>query len=371
MAAFIQIRFNDRLFEHNIAGTIRILTTRVERMPDLSTHPTHPRLADTGEPQPECLLLIIGESLSRTHMSLYGYEYPTTPRLEARAAGGRLIPFTAASSPATVTVPSFKQMMTRNSLANPDSVPWYDCTTIPELARAAGYTSDWISNQSHYGRHDSGVGIFADICDHNKFIGNEYVGIYRYTYDGDLLAPLDSTIAAPSAKPRLIIVHLMGSHAAFHFRYPGAEAHFKGDDYPALPPESAVTMAHYDNSVLYNDKVVDAMFDKIEGLDAIAVYLSDHALDVFDADNTFSGNGRATIPASMAAAHRIPLMFYVTRRYAARRPETVRRLRRGAANPVNTDNLIYTIASLMGRRFADSAPDSPAAASERNTSGKN
>ena len=58
-------------------ATVHDMLERNEKRPSLR------HFTDTNPGLPATLVLIIGESTNRQHMSLYGYPRPTTPRLDA------------------------------------------------------------------------------------------------------------------------------------------------------------------------------------------------------------------------------------------------------------------------------------------------
>lgn len=156
-----------------------------EELPDLHKYCTFPKLVSDGRAYPQNVVLIIGESFSRCHSSLYGYGKQTNPRLAQLKRTSRLYVYDRISSPALNTVPAFKNFM---STWNPSSgKEWYVGVTIPEIAHLCGYKSYWISNQSKNGLWDNVVGLYADLCDNNYFVGEKSAGLDRKTYDEDVL----------------------------------------------------------------------------------------------------------------------------------------------------------------------------------------
>jgi heptose-I-phosphate ethanolaminephosphotransferase len=49
-------------------------------------------------------------------------------------------------------------------------------------------------------------------------------------------------------------------------------------------------MAEYDNSVLYNDYVVSEIIKCFADKDAVVLYFSDHAIDLFETDEKYCGH---------------------------------------------------------------------------------
>lgn len=65
------------------------------------------------------LVLVIGESTTRQHMSLYGYTRPTTPKLEALR--GQLTVFNEVFASRPYTIEALQQILTFADQENPNS----------------------------------------------------------------------------------------------------------------------------------------------------------------------------------------------------------------------------------------------------------
>ncbi len=72
----------------------------------------------------------------------------------------------------------------------------------------------------------------------------------------------------------LIIFHLLGQHVKYNQRFPSDHRHFKAEDYEKkradLDGKQRNVLADYDNAVLYNDSIVDAIISRFEDKEAIA-----------------------------------------------------------------------------------------------------
>lgn len=82
-----------------------------DEVPDLSLYYTDPRLVYDESTLPEKVIVIIGESFTKTHSSLYGYPICTNPKLGALQKDSTLFVFDDVCSPATFTVPAFKYIL--------------------------------------------------------------------------------------------------------------------------------------------------------------------------------------------------------------------------------------------------------------------
>lgn len=178
--------------------------------------------------------MIIGESFSKGHSSLYGYEKPVNPRLEALKKEGQLITFDQVESMTPGTISSFKSIMAEWRPEYENSCQWYECTTLQEIMRTAGYRTIWVSNQSAKGVYDNVVGRYAELCDTSLFVGNKFAGMSRKDLDKEVI-PLVRSFTEMNTKKNMYFIHLMGSHCAFELRYPVHFNQYHPEDYPTVP----------------------------------------------------------------------------------------------------------------------------------------
>ena len=151
----------------------------------------------------------------------------------------------------------------------------------------------------------------------------------------------------------LSVIHLLGSHVAYYLRYPKHYNRFRPADYDRPTRRQRIVLSSYDNTVLYNDMVVSRLMRLYDRQDAIVIYFSDHAQDLFESDRHFFGHGRDGVPASEAAAAAIPMMVYMTPAFRRRHPDTEALIRRAAARPFNTTDLTVLLMQIMHTEFAE------------------
>ena len=324
-------------------------------LPDLNAYRQNPELTLTDD-APDNVVLIIGESFSRSNSSLYGYGKETNPKLGALVRKGELSVFNDVTSYTTTTIPSFKAMMMAYRSEYSDSVEWYECLTLIEVMQKAGYKAHWVSNQSKRGICDNEVGLFAEMCDDEAFAGDKLSGMKRVTYDDELLPLLENSIRVSSGK-NFYVVHLMGSHAQFSSRYPAAYSRFSAKDYrgshPQLSSDDRLLLAEYDNSVLYNDNVVYEMMMRFADRDATVVYLSDHGIDVFASSDDYIGHAIKNNETSMSASREIPFVIYTSDQCRREHPGLHERIKRSVGNSLVTDWLMYTVMDIAGVESVD------------------
>lgn len=310
--------------------------------------PQNPSVAHDPSDAPRKIVVIIGESLCRSHCSLYGYEKCTQPLLELLRDRGELYVFSHPSSPAVHTMASLQRIV--GTWDGDPRVNWYECPTFIEIARLSGYRVSWISNQSCKGVYDNPVVKIAEFCDRRRFTSDGMYGIESGGYDEAIVAPVKEWI---DDRKDLTVIHLMGSHVSYANRYPPGYAVFKASDYGHLPSTQRSTVACYDNSVLYNDSVVGVLMAAYAGQDAVVFYFSDHAQDLYDTDPAYFGHSRPEDPASVAVGKAVPLLVYMSPVFQTRHPGMARRIAASVGNDADLSNFTYTLMDVMHTRFTD------------------
>lgn len=340
---------NSAIYEDGILAKLQfIISYQVPE--DLRLHYKHPVLDFRKDSLPQNVVLIIGESLTKHHCSLYGYDKPTNPLLSSLRDSSSLIVFKNVTSPGTSTVQSFKYFMGTHKIS--DKQDWYSGIVIPEIIEIAGYKSHWISNQAGRGMFDNVIRRYAELCSDYYFNGDSFTGLFAKTqYDEDLIRIVRDNILRDSCKV-FTIVNLMGNHFDFNRRYPATFNRFKATDYPNNLSTQRQTLAEYDNSVLYNDSVVYELMKAFENEEAIVFYFPDHGLDLFYTSDDYAAHAKQT-PESQKVGKEIPFVIYLTDRFRKRYPLMVERMQESVDKQFCTDDLIYTLMDIMNIRFHD------------------
>ena len=235
------------------------------------------------------IVLVIGESYNKHHSQLYGYDKPTTPRQVTMAKEGSLVPFSDVVSSWNLTSFVFKHMLSLWSVG--DSGVWCDKPLFPEVFRRAGYHVTFITNQflpnAKEAVYDFSGGFFLnDSALNSRLFDERNTTLYRY--DDGVVKELKPSF---SYKGCLTILHLMGSHVDYSARYPKTFRQFTPQQYdrPELTAKQLQTLAHYDNSLLYNDSILKAITNHFVDKDAVVIYVPDHGEEVFDSEPYISG----------------------------------------------------------------------------------
>lgn len=318
-------------------------------VPYLKEYQTQPQITYIKERKPQNIVMLIGESFSKSHSSLYGYTKSTNPRLTT-IKDSLLFVYNDIKSASTGTFQSIRCIMSTYKPEYKDSIEWYKCITLPAIMQTTGYQTYWISNQSKIGIFDTGVGRYADLCNYQHFVGDKFAGLNRTDKDEaiiDLLQPL----LQDTSNYNMYFIQLMGSHQNFKHRYPNTFDIFKKEDYQTFPEHQRENLASYDNSILYNDSVVYEIMNLFHDKEAIIFYFSDHAIDVYESTDDFIGHARSTDPKSVEAGSRIPFMIYTSPLYQQNFPSEMEKIKQCTEQPFRTDDMIYTIMDIIGVTF--------------------
>lgn len=158
-------------------------------------------------PEKQVYVLVIGESARRDYMHAYGYPIENTPFMESKG-----IIIDGAFSADDYTVPSIQKMFT---LPTEDKSKDPLELNILDAANLSGFETFWLSNQGKINKKDTPITVIATRAKHSLWT-KEHVDRDEKIPDSSLLPLLRDAVSAsdPSNKPKLIILHLMGSHAS-------------------------------------------------------------------------------------------------------------------------------------------------------------
>ena len=309
-------------------------------------------LKDANGDIPRTLVLVIGESVTRRHMNLYGYPRPTSPRLQAlRERSGQLSVFDDVIAPRPYTIEVLQQALTFANQEEPRRFPGE--ATLIDLMRQAGYKTIWITNQ----QTDDRVGllsVFYRQADEVHALNQQFRKDANQT-DEVLLEPFERALRDPAPK-KMIVLHLLGAHLEYQHRYPVEFDRFK--DRENTPSGlDAKQLAHYnayDNAVLYNDSVLARMIEVFDasGAHGFLLHFSDHGEEVFDTPphQTLGRNEDAPTP----GMYTIPFFLWTSSSWQAAHP---RDFSATTGRPYSTTHLIHTWSDLAGLSYDRYQPE--------------
>lgn len=284
------------------------------------------------------VVFILGESTNKNHMSIYGYELETTPKLKKRQKMGELFVFSDVISHRAHTLPAMRELF---SFYRRDSEEdWFHYNNIFDILRETEYKTVWLSNQESSGVWNLDK-YYSKKCDMRNFTDLRD-SHEDYDLRDEALLPLIDNIRYDVRN--FVVIHLIGTHAEYNKRYPSDFSKFQGiDEAKGVNEEQKKIRSEYDNAILYNDYVVDAIIEKFADKDAIVIYVSDHADEVYE-DRDFLGHEEDMLTKHMLE---IPMLIWTSRVFRETRPDVINNLEKIVDRPFMTDDMIHVLLDLM------------------------
>ena len=206
-------------------------------------------LIKTDEQSIENIVILIGESVRKQNMSLYGYQRDTTP-IEASEKENMLL-YQNAYSPAAITNISVPIVLSNLDISNYKKELRKLSDNVVNTANHLNYNTFWYSTQGGA----QGITAIASFAKNKKFLNG---------YDEAVLPYLKEALKDSSPK-KLIVLHINGSHPYACDKYPPKEAVWEGGIDEC-----------YDNSIRYTDKIIGQIFELLKNKNSALVYFSDH-----------------------------------------------------------------------------------------------
>lgn len=306
------------------------------------------------------IVLIIGESYGKLHSQQYGYFMPTTPRQIKREKSGLLVPFSDVVAPWNLTSFVFKNVFSLHVVG--EKGEWCDYPLFPSLFRKAGYHVTFITNQflpkAKQAVYDFSGGFFLNHPELSEaMFDSRNQQLYRF--DRGLLDDYDKNQQQHNTDHNLIIFHLLGQHVKYNQRFPSDRRHFKAEDYEKkradLNGKQRNVLADYDNAVLYNDSIVDAIISRFEDKEAIIIYMPDHGEECYEGNRGFiCRNYSAAIDYDLAHYEfEIPFWIFCSYKYAAKHPDIYKEIIGAKNRRFMTDALPHMLLYLAGIHTKD------------------
>lgn len=280
-------------------------------------------------PLPEVYVLLIGESLCYDNLSLNGrYARTTTPRMERME---HLVLYDDYYSAACLTMWSVPQIMTR--------------------ATPSAFETCYREKAVWHPFHEAGFSTFAISVAGQQLQNDRYLtdGVDAFfTVPADsCMPPLIDSLARCNSKT-FIVLEMAGSHS-FYSNYTASfdVFHPNINSEPDVKSDSIYLNA-YDNTVLYTDYLLTDIANRLEAQDAVVAWLfvSDHGETLPGA--RAGGHGGDCSPSKRE--YHVPLIVWYSSEYASVYPARVDNLRRHKAEPVNSDNVFYSVCDMANLR---------------------
>ena len=284
-----------------------------------------------------CYIVIIGESQNKSQMSVYGYSRDTTPHLRQLRQDKNYIFLDHAYACHTLTVNVLSLALTEASQYN--KLNFGEAFSLLDLAKAAGYTTYWLSNHSQFGIGATPLTALAGLADHSYWLTGDTEA--ASTYDEALLEPLTKI---PRQGKRLVFVHMMANHYEYKDRYPStAEVFTDAENLPDRPVKNLAKVNAYDNATHYFDANLAQILAYAQtelGAKAI-VFFPDHGEAVFTDKKHIPG----LFTFEMA---RIAMFFYLSPAYQAQFPTAAANMVQHRDSYFSNDMFYDTMLGLMG-----------------------
>lgn len=229
-------------------------------------------------------ILVIGESERKDLRHNYGFRIKNTPF--ATQAKGIFFDNYLSAGPSTV-------LSLTNSLAKRHQDELQLHNNIISLAKKAGFYTYWISNQNYVGEHDTPISMIGRRANLPLFVKTVHPVHFEKAQDTKLLPFIQSALAdTTTTKPKLIVVHLMGSHPPCQDRTEGQfDVYFHSK-----------TLSCYIQSIRNTDRLLENITHSAKSIgDSWSLlYFSDHGLallknDVFGHSDRYQENYRVPL----------------------------------------------------------------------------
>lgn len=249
------------------------------------------------------VIWVIGESAAKSHMGIYGYDRPTTPRLEALARTGRLLAFDDVVAVGNKTMLSVPYTLFGLEGPDPDG-RIFRSPSIFNYAKARGLRTGFVSAQDiRWYRFDK---LVVDGSIDTVLPGPEFASNVTVRDGADDLDVLEKGVfpfarkANAEGSPFFLVYQMNGSHYPYSTHSPARFKRF-------LPEGEPNSRNAYDNSIAYTDETLGALFSWVDAHleDTWVFYVSDHGQDLRGGSVSafHAGYGDAVIKPPMFAFH--------------------------------------------------------------------
>lgn len=147
----------------------------------------------SSSPKYNTYIVIIGESMRKDFMSLYGFQEKTTPFIDS-IPKKFISNYISTAVNTTLSVPRILTYSDKNGVIKEEN-------NIITLAKLAGFKTYWISSQGYTGQYNISSGRISNFADYTHFDNQD---------DYSLLPEIKNAIQ--SKENKVIFVHIMGSH---------------------------------------------------------------------------------------------------------------------------------------------------------------
>ncbi len=230
-------------------------------------------------------VLIVGEAHAKSHSGLYGYRRNTNPKLAERLKRKNgFYYFTNVVASNSLTIYSVTKILSFYAHNSEKSFEQYP--DLISLYKKAGFLTCWITNQPS----DNKIMPYRVITA-NADIKMDCANA-EHCHDFNLIPKIDGCLKMDHPR-KLILCHLAGSHHDYIDTYPENFTEYPLDETPDFFTKSQKQHSDwinaYDNSIRYNDYVLDCIISLLEkkGKTAVMLYIPDHGENLLEDPDLF------------------------------------------------------------------------------------
>ena len=297
--------------------------------------------------QREIYVFIIGETARYDNFSVNGYFLPTSPMLEKVE---NLISYSNFFSEANVTLFSLPIILTRATPLDHDRANYEK--SFVDAFKEVGFKTYWIANQS---ASNNFIRRISKDTDDEFFIVTDFDA--RDNFDEKLWTYFDEILSKNEDKV-LIVLHTLGSHFRYNFRYPSQydvfQPSFKGAfDYSLISIENKEHFINtYNNSILYTDYFLSNTINKLDSLNAVStlIYTSDHGENLFDTEENIVLHG-GTVPTKYD--FHVPLFIWTSEKYRSLNESKVQNMYLNKDKKLSISSIFYSILDVADISFPE------------------
>ena len=298
------------------------------------------------------VVVVIGESYIKWHSQLYGYNLETTPNLYREMCDGRLFVFNDVISSSNSTSSVMCNLLCCNNSSAKEK--WYEHPSFLTVFKKTGYNVYFWDNQcksSMLSNYSYVLNSFLYAPElHNVFFTE--TNSESFAYDADIVDSFNETCNL-TGQNNLILFHLLGQHITPSKRFPHdtfkhftAESITRDDAY--LTEKMKEYIADYDNATLYNDYVVNKIFDKFKDSNTILLYFSDHGEEAYDYRGHCGRDHGDLTPMVLKYQYEVPFFIWCSETYKKNNPDVVENIRKAVNRPFVLDNVCNTLFNVGG-----------------------
>ncbi|MDQ9030363.1 phosphoethanolamine transferase [Acinetobacter nosocomialis] len=302
------------------------------------------QVQQTQKDLPKLMVLVVGETARAESFSLNGYAKNTNPELSKQD----ILNFSQVSSCGTATAVSVPCMFSGMPRADYDEQLASHREGLLDIAKRAGYQVTWIDNNSGC----------KGACDRVEQYQIPEDLKQKWCKDGecldgiliDSLKQYLSSIPKDDKRPRLVVLHQMGSHGpAYYKRAPEGYQPFKPTcDTNAIQGCSPAELLNsYDNTIVYTDHVLSQMINTLKEVSNYQTglwYLSDHGESTGEHGMYLHGSPYSIAPSQQT---HIPMIMWFSDGWKQHNLAQVNCLNQQTKQKLSQDNLFPSLLSLL------------------------